>query len=232
MCYLYAQSKKKRLYLHDTKNNISKEYHLILDTIKPIQNVEYTILNGITLQQLYGMEIVNFFDTLPKDYVRAEANRIFQWNEKTQIEINKFKPKRTFDCGVHVRTGDKITTGEMKAIAFDAYIQRIKEYQTKLGKDSLRIYLMTDSQSVIRFFNANKDPSWSIESIPSPNPMANGHDQKLFNSQTRQTVFQCFYHFLAEMQILQESTHIVCTFSSNIGRFLDLTKKGTIESLD
>jgi hypothetical protein len=91
---------------------------------------------------------------------------------------------------------------------------------------------MTDSQSVIRFFNANKDPSWSIESIPSPNPMANGHDQKLFNSQTRQTVFQCFYHFLAEMQILQESTHIVCTFSSNIGRFLDLTKKGTIESLD
>ncbi len=232
MCYLYAQSNKKQLYLHDTKNNLSREYHLILDTLNPLPGIQYTTLDGITLQQNHGMGILHFFDSLPKEFLRKEATRIFQWNEKTQREINKYKPASSFDCGVHVRTGDKIATGEMKAISFDSYLQKLKEFQVQTKKESLSIYLMTDSQSVIRYFHDKKEPSWVFTSVPSPNPMLNGHDQQIFNRQSREVTFKCFYHFLAEIQILQECPHILCTFSSNIGRFLDLTKSGTIESLD
>ena len=221
------------MYLHDFKNNLSKDYHLILDTIQPLPGVEFTILNGITIQQLYPLELNTFYNNLPKEFLIEQANRVFQWNSRTQLQIHSFKRNLPrFDCGIHVRTGDKITTGEMKAIPFDQYIQRIQDFQRVSKQQSLQIYLMTDSKKVIDYFQEKKDPSWTILSVPSPNRMLNGHTQELYNNQPREVVFQCFYHFLAELQILQECPHIICTFSSNIGRFLDLIKKGTIESLD
>ena len=233
MCYLFAQSKKKQLYLNDLKNNLSNEYHLILDTLQPLPGIEFTHRNGITIQQLYPLELTQFYEGLPNEVVSAHAKRIFQWNTKTQVQINTFKQNLPlFDYGVHVRTGDKITTGEMKAIPLDHYLQRIHQFQQLTTKQTLQIYLMTDSKQVVDYFQRKKDSSWTIVSIPSPSNLLIAHHQETYNNQPREIVFRCFYHFLAELQIVQSCPHILCTFSSNIGRFLDLVKEGTIESLD
>ena len=46
MCYLYARSKNDLLYLNDMKNNISDQYHLIIDTFKEVPSIVFTLYNG------------------------------------------------------------------------------------------------------------------------------------------------------------------------------------------
>lgn len=232
MSYLFAKMKKKTLYLYDTRNNISKEYHLILDTFQQIPGIEYTPMAGFTLHQIHTKEMMDYFDHLPQEILSKEAKDIFRFSSKTQKEIDTLrKGLPQFDCGVHVRTGDKITTGEMQAIALERYIEEIESYQKTIKKESFTLYLMTDSQDVIQFFK-NKNKSWTIITLPSPTAFSKGHDQPTYNTLPTETKRRAFYHFLAEMQILQECPHTICTFSSNIGRFLNLTRKGTIFSLD
>jgi hypothetical protein len=232
-CYLYAQSQKKELYLHDTKNNISKEYHLILDTFKPPAGVTYTILNGITLQQNSAKEMNAYYDSLSYEEKRAVATKLFEYSPPLQRQVDlRKKGLPLFDCGLHIRTGDKITTGEMIAIPFTKYLDAIKQYQLQSGKQTLTIYLMTDSLSVLQYFKEKKESSWTLVSLPPAIPFEKGHDQKTYNSNPTKVKQDAFTLFMTELHILKSCPHIICTFSSNIGRLLDLIRDGTIVSCD
>jgi hypothetical protein len=233
MCYSFATMKKQTLYLNDTKNNISRDYHLILDTFQPSPRIEYTILDGLTSHQIHNKEMREYFEALPEDVLRHEAKQIFRFSKKTQTALDSLKQGLpSFDCGIHVRTGDKITTGEMLAIPLQRYIEELSRFQKETQKKTLMIYLMTDSKDVVTTFQKTKDPSWTIQSLPSPVESMSGHDQHRYNALPTATKQKAFYHFLAEVQLLQECPHVICTFSSNIGRFLNLTRQGTIFSLD
>jgi hypothetical protein len=233
MCYLYARSKNKVLYLHDTKNNISKEYHLILDTFQTPPGVQYTIKNGMTLHQTNNKEMRDYFDALSYDILSAEAKKVFRFTDSIQKRIDELKGSLPqIDCAIHVRTGDKITTGEMVAIPLERYKEALVSYQATLNKPTLCFYLMTDSKSVIQWFQLQKESSWSIFTIPSPSQFEFGHSQELYNKQSPLLISKLFVHFLAEVQVLSNAPHVICTFSSNIGRFVNLLRKGTITSLD
>jgi len=232
MCYLYARSQNKVLYLKDTKNNITDSFHLILDTFQELPGITYTLKNGMTVQQLYGNELKKFCVALDEEVLKVEAKRIFKLQPAIQTKINVLKKGlSSFDLGVHVRTGDKITTGEMKKIPLDFYLTEIKEFQTSSGLKKLSIYLMTDSVTVIAYFKKKADPSWVIVSIPSPITNQDGHIQNQFNSYPIGMKMNAYIHFLTEIQILQSCPTVLCTFSSNIGRFLYLTGKD-VRSLD
>lgn len=234
MCYLFAKHHNQSLYLNDTINNISKSYHLILDTFQELPGIKYTSLQGITLQQSKPTELSHFIEQLPREIHKKEAHTIFRFSSSIQKQLDLLKKNLPrIDCGVHIRTGDKITTGEMKAIPLERYIQQLTLYQNYLNKDNLIIYLMTDSQGVLQKMQELKHPSWTIISLPSPTQNPDGHIQSKYNNLPTDIKMKSFLHFLAEIQVLQECPHVLCTFSSNIGRFIDLTKKeGTCESLD
>ena len=233
MCYLYARSRDKVLYLKDTKNNITDSFHLILDTFKELPGITYTLQNAVTIQQVIPSELKNFYEIQDIDFLRSEAKRIFQLQPSIQKKIALLrKGLPGFDLGVHIRTGDKITSGEMQKIPLEAYLKQITDFQLVSGKKNLNIYLMTDSATVVANFKKKALPSWTVTVLLPPITNTDGHVQKQFNSYPIQVKMDAFIHFLAEVQILQECPTVICTFSSNIGRFLYLTGGNDIRSLD
>lgn len=233
LCYLFAQHNNQKLFLKDTKNNISNSYHLILDTFEDLPGIVYSSQDGITLQQLYPKEMNLYYESLSESVKQQQARRIFRLRKSVQDKIaNLRKSLPSIDYGIHIRTGDKITTGEMKAISLDSYVQATKEYQRRWGKSTLAIYIMTDSVNALMNFKQKADSSWTIYNLPSPIQNQNGHIQSNFNSFRSEIKMEAFHHFLTEIQILKDSSAILCTFSSNIGRFIRLLTDSPIQSLD
>ncbi len=232
-CYLYAQHKKQTLYLKDTRNNISTTYHLILDTFEKLPGIVFTTQDGFTVQQLFPKEMNEFYESLPDTQKKLEARRIFTLRKPIQEKIEELrKGLPLIDYGIHIRTGDKITTGEMKAISLDVYLEGAKTYQMASGKPTLQIYIMTDSKNALETFKEKADPSWCLYNLPSPIQTESGHIQSVYNSFPPELKLQAFYHFLTEISILKDSSAILCTFSSNIGRLLKLLTDSPIQSLD
>ena len=234
ICYLYARSKNEILYLNDMTNNISNSYHLILDTFNESPNIRFTLYNGLTIQQQHPIELNKHYSSLDINFLKSEAKRIFKLKPDINHKITLLiKDLPQFDLGIHIRTGDKISTGEMKPINLESYINEIRYFQKMSNKTKLNIYLMTDSTNVIKKIKEVADESWSIYSLASPTINPDGHLQKQFNTQAVSVKMEAFIHFLAEIRILQESPSVICTFSSNIGRFINLTGNYLdIKSLD
>lgn len=231
--YLFAQHKKQKLYLKDTKNNISKNYHLILDTFEDLPGIVYSPHDGFTLQQMYPKEMNLYYESMPESLKKQEARRIFRLRAPILEKIAKQrKSLPPLDYGIHIRTGDKITTGEMKAIPLESYIKSTRDHQKQSGKSSLHIYIMTDSENALADFKEKADSSWIIYNIPSPISNPNGHVQANYNSFSTEVKMQAFHHFLTEIHILKDCPAILCTFSSNIGRFIRLLTDSPIQSLD
>jgi hypothetical protein len=232
-CYLYARYKKQTLYLKDTKNNISNAYHLILDTFGDLPGIVHTSQDGNTLQQLYPTEMNGYYTSLPESVKQQEARRVFTLQEPIQEKIaNLRKGIPAIDYGIHIRTGDKITTGEMKAISLDSYLEATREYQKVSGKSTLNVYIMTDSLKAFNLFKEKADSSWTLYNLRSPIQNPDGHIQSNYNSYSSDLKMAAFHHFLAEIHILKDSSAILCTFSSNIGRFIRLLTDSPIHSLD
>jgi len=232
ICYLYARSQNKVLYLKDTKNNITDSFHLILDTFQELPGINYTLKNGMTIQEMYPIELKKFCVALDEEFLKTEAKRIFKLQPAIQKKIDVLKKGlTTFDLGIHIRRGDKITKKEMANIPLDYYLKQVSDFQIASGKKKLSIYLMTDSAAVIASFKKKADPSWSIVSILSPITNQDGHFQNQFNSYPIVMKMDAYIHFLTELQILQKCPTVFCTFSSNIGRYLYLTGQD-VRSLD
>lgn len=230
MCYLYARHLKQRLYLCDTSSNISQMYHLILDTFQPLTGVTYTNKKGLTVFEDKIVELNKFLLTLSDDEICSKAYATFIWSasvkEKIDSTLSQFK--QTFDLGIHIRTGDKITTGEMASIPLEKYLEEIK-CMIPVGS----VYVMTDSSSVVPRLQTLTE-LYTFYSLPPPIESANGHDQTEFNERSVNDKMASYYHFLTELHIMQRCPIIVCTYSSNIGRFLYMTREPgvKIKSLD
>lgn len=235
MCYLYARHVKKPLYFCDTTSNLSSTYHLITDTFQPIKGIIYTGKSGISVFQDKVIEMKEYLSGLTDEFLRGEARSIFRFNLKTQEIIDAaISHLPQIDIGIHIRMGDKITSGEMAAISLSTYAAAIKEAQALTERETVNIYVMTDTPSVIESLKCLLDANTCVlYSIPSP-IVSEGHDQRTFNKMEASQKMAAYYHFLSEFHIMRRCPHIICTYSSNIGRMLCLTREpGTeIRSLD
>ena len=235
MCYLYSQRSNKIMYLNDTISTIDT-FHLILDIFKEPKNVKYTSYKTLDIYDNNIKDLVHYLSTLTEEYLREQATEIFKLNEKTEIIIKDRILQSgipDIDIGIHIRSGDKITSGEMKELPLAHYISAIKNMAfNKTG--AINIYLMTDNISIIDKLREKSEPNWIFHAMEPPIPFTEGHDQRAFNSNMNKDKILALYHFLAEIYILQRCPNIICTYSSNIGRFLHLTREPntTIKSVD
>jgi len=176
--------------------------------------------------------------SLSLESLRATAQKIFKWNPlltPTIKEIfDKAKLPGAFDLGIHIRAGDKITTREMTAISIDKYVAATKKYQTDAELDELHIFIMTDTVPLRTAFIKKADPTWTIHYLPTPLPQPEGHNQVAFNNSPRRIKTTAYNYFMAELIIMQSIPDILCTLSSNVGRFLYYTVEHSdgIMSLD
>jgi hypothetical protein len=232
ICYLYTRHLKQRLYLCDTSSNLSQTYHLILDSFQPLLDLSYANKEGLNIlnDKDEVLELNKFLLSLSDDEICSQARSTFRWSNhvKEKIDTTLSQVKHTFDLGIHIRMGDKITSGEMASIPLERYIEEIKR-----NISSGSVYVMTDSSLVVPRLQDLTD-SFTFYSLPPPIESATGHDQSEFNKRSVNDKMASYYHFLTELHIMQRCPFIVCTYSSNIGRFLYMTRETgvKIKSLD
>jgi hypothetical protein len=231
---LYAMSSKLPLYVNDTVNAVSIHYPLIKNTFVPLTNLTFTdttVVSATSLIKKSGAQkvagtLLAFLNNLEKSRFRQMAREILVWNPALLEKIKRLDTSANIDLGIHMRGGDKIVTGESANISVDTYINAARKYQRDSGKTTLTIFVMTDSSQRLEEFKRKKDASWTIVTIRYP-PDLIGHTQRDFNAATSQKRMTGYLEFIRELVVMQSAPHIICTFSSNIGRFLYLTADDT-----
>lgn len=233
--FLYAysfaalQGGKKPLIVYDMLNCISPGFSLIKDTFADMSGVSFVdsmAPSAVSLKRNLT-RVMETMRGLPLETLRATAQDIFKWNSKLTPIVKEIFDKASlpaaFDLGIHIRAGDKITTREMASISIDKYVAATKKYQLDAGLDELHIFIMTDTIPLRAAFIKKADPSWKVYYLPTPLPQPDGHIQAAFNNSPRRLKTTAYNYFMAELMIIQSIPDILCTLSSNVGRFLYYT---------
>lgn len=97
------------------------------------------------------------------------------------------------------------------------------------------IFVSSDTQQTVIEELRDLRPQWNLVHLdynkqslqPSASPSSNikGHNQELFNLLHSDRKFHETNMFLAELAILKEAHGVVCTFSSNVCRFIQLLRR-------
>ena len=236
MSYLYAQAIQKPLYICHTTSNLGEQFHLLQDTFELPPNVRLTqkVGTSILVEKIHLMKGV--VRSLPITFIQEEAKSLFRLKPSILKSLQtRVSSLPRIDLGVHIRMGDKITSGEMIAIPLQKYIDALYNMSSglQLNSEGLNLYCMTDTPWVLEHLQKGF-PQFRVYALPSPHRFQEGHSQPLFNKLSVSVKQDLFYHFLAELYILQNTPSVLCTFSSNIGRYLYCTSKFPegIKSLD
>ena len=111
----------------------------------------------------------------------------------------------------------------MKLIPLTQYLKEIRNRKAALKKEVLNVFVMTDNQDLLNKLKGELDPSIHIFSLVSASPCMNGHDQGTFNLSSKEVKEEAYIQFLTELTIMQKIPALVCSLSSNVGRFLYTT---------
>lgn len=234
MGYLYSKHLKRNFYIQDTTSNLGSNYHLIFDTFLRQPAIFFTEKRGLSLFVERAHHINEYIRGLSVTTICNEAKTVFQFRSDVLEKIQGcIRDLPQMDVGVQIRTGDKITSGEMNAIPLEAYANAILNAQGEATR-VINVYLMTDNPDVLESLKGLTNTSIHYHMLPHPSFLKGGHDQKTYNALPLETKLESFYHFWAELYILQRVPRCICTFSSNIGRFLYMTSefRDGIQSLD
>lgn len=227
--YTYYKHKNEILYINDTINILSTNDHLLFDTFVLPSSVVYSAQYINTTSK---DEIVKYLNTVSIYTLKAAAKDVFTIKTNIQEEINILKSSiPAIDIGIHIRKGDKITTNEADDLPIEIYIDAVQKAYIKLGKERVNIYLMTDTNSIIEEFRVKMDKNWSLYVIESVFPV-DGHIQEVYNNYEYKVKAYLYKRLLAELDILINSSIVICTFTSNIGRYIYLKGENEVISVD
>jgi len=229
--YLYCEKNVELLYVYDKPNCVSDNFPMFQSILNENSLIKYLKEIPKNTKRMDYNTIVNnhSLSAMPFSRMKKTAQNIFSFNSSAQEKITSLIRERglertRFDVGVHIRSGDKITTGEMKTIGINEYVQALRKVQNNLKKKDLNIFVMTDNISLYEELLARGDPSWSMTTLEETSAYtAKGHNQGVFNLLPQEKRVSLFYQFLTELHIMQRIPNLVLTFSSNVGRFLYLT---------
>ena len=219
--YLYAKAEGKPLSVYDMANPVGVTFPLIKSTFVDISGIAFTdsaMPFAVSLKRSLPRIQQNALNT-PIATMRQVAQQLFQWNdailEPLKDVIKEAKLPASFDLGIHIRVGDGIIP---RAVSIDEYVRAAKKILAPLlaEKDEMNVFVMSDSSSAIEQFKKKADKAWKVYAIAAP---AARQDIRA-TQRARQAVY---YNMMAQLLVMQSIPNIVCTFSSNVGRFLYLT---------
>jgi hypothetical protein len=220
------------LYIHDSPNSVGQSFPLLQKILKDNSTLKYLKeippnSKAIDTTKLSSQAT----NSANIQTMKRMAKDLFFYNgdaqEKIMTRIRGAGLDRTvFDVGVHIRSGDKITTGEMKSIPIRDYANALSGFSRRLGKANLSVFVMTDNMKLLEELKRFCPSTWSFTTLQNISAYtATGHTQFVFNTLPSSTREELFYQFLTELHILQNIPNLVVTYSSNVGRFLYLTSR-------
>jgi hypothetical protein len=229
--YIYCQRIRQPLYVLDHPNCISDTFPIFKSLFQPIQGLLFVNSFPANTLILQHKHIVTTLSNITPDDFKMAALKLLAFLPEAQERIVNEIPESftQFDLGIHIRSGDKITQGEMQTIPISVYKNAID--QVLQTKSSLNIFVMTDNTEALLKLKEISPPTWTFQSLDTD---STGHIQSVFNEKSPSEKESEFYRFMAELSIMQTIPTLLVTYSSNVGRYLYLTSPSTtrIKSLD
>ena len=169
-------------------------------------------------------KIYPYINAITTDDLRSKASEFLQWNSATLASINTLKAQNkvpeTCDVGVHIRAPEP-----RERVPISAYIGAITEVYTRLKKDTIDIFVASESQLVLQDFLSKVPSSWKIHVIQSSNPTVSGFSHLSFDRQPQRIRQATYNEYVASLACLQTCGNLITTLSSDVGRFLFLTNE-------
>lgn len=131
-------------------------------------------------------------------------------------EISTLRLPQEYDA-FHIRRGDKLKV--------EAKLKHISEYVNCLGKQSCKcVFISTDDYDVINEVRDFLPKEIDVKHLCSE--FKSGHDQKKFNSMSKESIQKEILNLLTEVEIMRKAKNFVGSYSSNIGVALYLLRSG------
>lgn len=188
-------------------------------------NINY-ILNNIYLylhkEVLFGADIYNelradsFLNSIDKDEYLIKVRKCLQLKKTILNEFDIIYDKLGIDrpfVGIHIRRGDKITTGEMDKISLDRYINEImnSKYET--------VYIASDDISSINYIKRRMQ-NMNVNICCNPNLEGKGFNEGDFNHTGKRKRYEKTLTLLFDIYMLSKASYFVGTYSSNLSRVI------------
>jgi hypothetical protein len=235
----YARRIGKEVQVLETPNCISATHPLLSTTFADVSGVRFVTARPDEVSQRQHAKV---FDTVTRTApatLRAAAREILAWNPGLEGQLRGILATTgmpaAFDLVVHIRTGDKVAQGEMKSIQLERYIRAIEEVQPPAVRGivkPLQVLVMADNATVLEQLKKRVKGAYQFYSLASTHA-SGGHRQEEFNARSTDDKFSEMMIFLLELYLAQRCPAVICTLSSNVGRFLWLTGSARVfKSLD
>ena len=201
-------------------------------------NYLYTSTTGDVLSHdiFHEMRSKEFIDLIGsneewRSQLGEVLNKIYIYNDDLTNKIVTNKKKIGISdieyIGVHVRQGDKITTGEMENIMIDKYISAIKLQ----GKISKNVYISTDDVTVINLIKSKLGGKYNV--FHNVLTSSTGFKESSYNKKTKEIRHQEAELAILDVDILKNSAYFIGTYSSNMSRIIPCFKDfKSCQSLD
>lgn len=239
--YAYVRATKTSdiLYVYDHPNCVSDTFPMFQSILRENSMIKYLKDQPTSGKRLDYSTIFNTvsLNSVPFRKLKELARGLYFYNSETQDKImsliqNKGLERTFFDVGVHIRSGDMISTAGMKTIPIQDYVTALQTFSRRLGKSNLNVFVMTDNIDLYKNLVTASPSSWNFTTLDEAGlHNLKGHTQLTFNSLSVKLKTDLFYLFLTELHIMQNIPNLVVTFSSNVGRFLYLTSR-LVQSTD
>lgn len=173
----------------------------------------------------------NLENLVDVDYMGALSKLVeYLWNHMTpwfRKDVDEYYSSTGTTLALHVRRGDKITTGEARFTHVDVYLKAAVEYlekeSTEMNVDDIRsIYVASDDPSVlyeVRNHSLKFFPNISEESVIF------SKDKEKRVTRSKFQGYSSLVELVADLEKLSYSEVFVGTFSSNIGRFVTVLRE-------
>jgi len=231
--YVTAVNNGRNLYVFDKTNAISPSFPLLKSTFISPAEVKFTDTSMPLFPKLTSGQIYPITKNMPFATLKAHAKKLFEVRPEILAECNKlienYPLLENYDVGIHIRSGDKVTKSN---VPIERYIAALKLFQKTSGLDEMSVFVMTDSYGLFESLRASADPSWTLYTIDSREQTGYNHAE--FRQLPVRNKQAAYIKFLSELLIMRNINTVICTLSSNVGKWLYVNIKddAMFKSLD
>lgn len=173
--------------------------------------------NVIWGADVYGsFRETSYLQHINADKFFSELKVVLQLNDALQNEFQEKMSQMDLNVsflGVHIRRGDKITTGEMDNIPLSRYIDAIRETSYK------HVYIATDDYHSVEFIKENLQPLGYVICY-NPDLSASGFSEGSFNHSAKAARYKETCTLLFDICMLFRASYFIGTYSSNLSRVI------------
>jgi hypothetical protein len=228
--YLTAREKNRTLYVYDKNNAISSNFSLIDSTFLCPSTVKITDPSMLQFQKLNLGQTLPITRTMPLSKIKAAASSLFDIKPEMLTECNNFLEKYSlpgrFDIGVHLKSG------QTQTVNINSYVDSLKQFQKINSIKEMSIFVMTDSYKLFESLKVKADVSWKLYTVDGPEQTGYNHNE--FRQLPLRQRRDAYTKFLSELLIMRNIRAIICTLSSNVGRWLyvNIHEDSYLKSMD